>query len=164
MTPTVRYQRKHSSSPLAQRIKLVALRLLKIRPRSIFELRQKLELKGFDTQEIEVTIGDLIASGLLDDRALTKAFINYRLARPFGFRRIRQELRAKGIDLEMIEEIILELEEYSPLKVAQELAERRWQHMPASLDINKKKKRVTDFLLRRGFEADIVINVIKKLP
>ena len=48
---------------------------------------------------------------------------------------------------------------YSPETVALELARRRWQRLPA-IDLEKKKKRVMDFLLRRGFESDIVMKVL----
>ena len=143
--------------------KAAALRFLKIRPRSIGELKEKLEAKGFSSTEIETTVLDLMASGLLDDRAFTKSWINYRLARPFGFRRIIQELKAKGIDQEIIEQAVAEIQgSYNPENVALELARRRWQRLPA-IDPVKKKKRVLDFLLRRGFEADIVLKVLKKL-
>src|ERR1700679_2855486 len=85
-------------------VKAAALRFLKIRPRSIAELREKLELKSFSKEEIEAVLHELIASGLLDDRAFTRSWINYRLARPFGFRRIIQELHFKGFDQELIEQ------------------------------------------------------------
>jgi len=144
-------------------VKAAALRFLKIRPRSVAELKVKLDGKGFDAGEIEITLNDLIASGLLDDRAFTKSWINYRLARPFGFRRIIQELKIKGVDQEIIDQALAELDgNYSPQEVALELARRRWQRLPA-LDPLKKKKRVLDFLLRRGFDADIAMKVIKKL-
>jgi len=143
-------------------VKAAALRFLKIRPRSIGELKEKLGVKGFSETEIETTIHDLTASGLLDDRAFTKSWINYRLARPFGFRRIIQELKAKGIDQEIIDQAVAEIEGYNPENTALELARRRWLRMPA-IDPDKKKKRVLDFLLRRGFEAGIAIKVLKKL-
>ena len=121
-----------------------------------------MRLKVFLKTEIETAVHDLIASGLLDDRAFTKSWINYRLARPFGFRRIIQELKAKGIDQEIIDQAVAEIEEkYSPEKAALELAQRRWQRLP-DIDPVKKKKRVLDFLLRRGFEADIAMKVIKE--
>src|SRR5450631_3476204 len=92
-----------------------ALRFLKIRPRSVMELKEKLVLKSFSEEDIKAVIYDLIVSGLLDDRAFTKSWINYRLARPFGFRRIMQELKTKGIDQEIIDSAFAELEgEYSP--------------------------------------------------
>ena len=149
---------------MSKGIKAVALRFLKIRPRSVFELKEKLEIKGFSSMEIETTVLDFTASGLLDDRAFTKSWINYRLARPFGFRRIIQELRAKGIDQEIIDQALAGIKDssYSAEKTALELAQRRWQRLP-DIDPLKKKKRVMDFLLRRGFEADIVMKVIKKL-
>jgi regulatory protein len=147
---------------MALSAKAAALRFLKIRPRSIAELKEKLGVKGFSGTEIEAVVHDLIASGLLDDRAFTKSWINYRLARPFGFRRIVQELKAKGIDQEIIDQTLAEVEGYSPENVALDLAQRRWQRMPA-IEPEKKKKRVMDFLLRRGFDANIVIKVMKQL-
>jgi len=147
---------------MANSVKAAALRYLKIRPRSIAELKEKLEAKGFSSIETETAVHGLTASGLLDDRAFTKSWINYRLARPFGFRRIIQELRAKGIDQEIIDQAVAEVEGYSPETTALELAQRRWQRLP-DIDPLKKKKRVLDFLLRRGFEEGIVIKVIKKL-
>ena len=144
-------------------VKAAALRFLKIRPRSISELKEKLEGKDFSSREIEETLHDLIASRLLDDRAFTKSWITYRLARPFGFRRIIQELKAKGINQEIIDEALANLDDaYSAETVALELAQRRFQRMP-NIDPVKKKKRVMDFLLRRGFEAGIVMKVIKQL-
>ncbi len=143
--------------------KAAALRFLKIRPRSIGELKEKLAAKGFSLTDIEATILDLMASGLLDDRAFTKSWINYRLARPFGFRRIVQELKAKGIDPDIIAEAVSEVKgSYDAQNIALDLAQRRWQHLPA-IDPVKKKKRVMDFLIRRGFEIDLVMKVIKKL-
>ena len=148
---------------MAKSAKAAALRFLKIRPRSIFELKEKLSLKGFISTEIETTVLELTATGLLDDRAFTKSWINYRLARPFGFRRIVQELKDKGIDPQIIEQAIAESKaSYRAQDIAQELAQRRWQRLP-DIDPLKKKKRVLDFLLRRGFEADIAMKVLKKL-
>ena len=148
---------------MTKSVKAAALRFLKIRPRSIAELKEKLQIKGFSQTEIETTVLDLTASGLLDDRAFTKSWINYRLARPFGFRRIIQELKAKGIDPETVEQALAEIKDsYSPEDVALELAQRRWQRLPA-IEPVKKKKRVLDFLLRRGFDADVAIRVLRKL-
>src|ERR1700744_901235 len=113
---------------MSKQAKAAALRFLKIRPRSIAELREKLEKKEFSKDEIDVAIHDLIASGLLDDRAFTKSWINYRLARPFGFRRIAQELKIKGVDGDIIDEVMAEVkgESYDAERVAAELARRRY--------------------------------------
>jgi regulatory protein len=154
---------RRGSPQVSKSAKAAALRFLKIRPRSIGELKEKLEGKGFSSEDIKAAIGDLTASGLLDDRAFTKSWINYRLARPFGFRRIIQELKSKGVDAQIIEQAIEEIDpQYSPEATALDLAQRRWQRLP-NIDAQKKKKRVLDFLLRRGFDVDIVMKVLKKL-
>ena len=148
---------------MAQSVKAAALRFLKIRPRSVAELKEKLAGKGFPADEIEAVLNDFTASGLLDDRAFTKSWINYRLARPFGFRRIVGELKNKGIDPGIIEESVAAIKEsYSPEEVAMDLARRRWQRLP-NIDPLKKRKRVLDFLLRRGFDADVAMKAVKKL-
>ena len=148
---------------MAKSAKAAAYQFLKIRPRSISELKEKLEAKGFSSEEIGSVVHDLVASGLLDDRAFTTSWINYRLARPFGFRRIIQELKAKGIDQDIIDQALSEIDEsYSPEKVALDLAQRRWQRLP-NIDESKNKKRVLDFLLRRGFELNIAMKALKQL-
>ena len=66
-------------------------------------------------------------------------------------------------DQQILDEAVAEIKEnYAPESVALELAQRRWQRLPA-IDPLKKKKRVLDFLLRRGFDVNIVMKVIKKL-
>lgn len=140
-----------------------ALRFLKIRPRSIAELKSKLEIKGFEDKEIEETLVWLQNIKLLDDRTFTKSWIQYRLGRPFGFRRIILELKTKGIDPAIIEEeISLIKDETDQNQTAFELAQRRWKRL-TGIDPIKKKKRIFDFLSRRGFLPDVVMKVIKKL-
>ena len=140
-----------------------ALRLLKIRPRSIGELKEKLERKGFDAAEISQTLQWFEEIKLLDDRVFTKSWIQYRLARPFGFRRIIMELKTKGIDSEIIEEEIgLIKSQRDEWPTALELAKRRWQKF-ASVEPVKRKKRIFDFLSRRGFAPDVIFKVMKKL-
>jgi len=140
-----------------------ALRFLKIRPRSVKELKEKLENKSFEAQEIKQTIEWLKSTKLLDDRSFTKSWIQYRLARPFGFRRIILELKEKGIDPAIIdEEIAFVQEQTDESNSALELAQRRYERL-AGIEVIKKKKRVFDFLFRRGFSPDIIFKVLKRL-
>jgi regulatory protein len=140
-----------------------ALRFLKIRPRSVAELKSKLEIKGFESQDINQTLDWLLAIQLLNDRTFTRSWIQYRLARPFGFRRIILELKTKGIDPSIIEEEIAQVkEETDEFQAALELGQRREIRLK-EIDPLKKKKRIFDFLSRRGFTPDIVMKVLKKI-
>ena len=140
-----------------------AYRVLKIRPRSIFELREKLKSKGFGPEVIEATLTDLIQKKLLDDRAFTASWIQYRLARPFGFRRICLELRDKGIAEDLIAAgMDAAKKEFSEEQTVAELAHRRAGKLGA-LEPLKRKKRIFDYLIRRGFPVDVVIRAVKIL-
>ena len=140
-----------------------ALRFLKIRPRSVAELKEKLEKKGFEAKDIDKTLGWLQSTKLLNDRAFTKSWIQYRLTRPFGFRRIVLELKDKGIDPVIIEEEIDAVKSHTDEScTALELAKRRWQRL-TGIEPLKKKKRIFDFLSRRGFAPDIIFKALKQL-
>ncbi len=147
---------------MAQTARGSALRFLKIRPRSVEELREKLLKKGFSLQEIAETVEYLTGIALLDDRAFTKSWIAYRLARPFGFRRIILELQQKGIAQDIIDEAIAEIKpQVTEAETVLELARRRYARLTG--DAERKKKRVFDYLARRGFDAGDIFKVLKQL-
>src|SRR5882762_1022222 len=91
---------------MASRCRAAALMFLKIRPRSVHELRAKLSGKGFGPEDIDDVVAALKSIDLLNDRVFTASWIRYRLARPFGFRRIITELKQKGIADDIIAEAV----------------------------------------------------------
>ena len=143
--------------------KTSAFRLLKIRQRSVGELRQKLAAKGIAKATVDATVAFLLEKKFLDDRAFAKAWIRYRQARPYGPQRIRMELRQKGIEEEIIqEELTVAFGEYKEEDVVLDLARRRAIRYQG-VDPVKRRKRVFDFLARRGFGLDAITKAIKKL-
>ena len=142
---------------------LYALRILKIRPNSIAEIRAKLKRKGYDQDEADEVVKKLITQGLLDDRVFANAWIRYRLARPFGFGKIKQELKEKGIAPELLAECLESAQEQVDVKaVIQELALAKNARM-GQVEIKKRKKRIFDFLVRRGYPIGDVYEVVGKL-
>ncbi len=140
-----------------------ALRFLKIRPRSVGELRDKLTGKGFDLRDIDEELEYLKSVDLLNDRVFTASWIRYRLARPFGFRRIITELKDKDVSDAIIAEAVASAKiDHVELDLAMDLALRRAERLK-DIEPEKKKKRVFDFLLRRGFPVDAAMKAIKKI-
>ncbi len=139
------------------------LRLLKVRPRSEEEIRERLIKKNFNPAVIEETIQYFKKLRLIDDRAFTKGWISSRLLKPYGFYRIQYELQQKGIELKIIqEELKSASEEYSEEEIANELAARRllrYQHP----DPQKSKEKLQGFLARRGFSPKAITQTLKKL-
>lgn len=137
--------------------------LLKFRPRSEYELRQRLKKRGFQGQEIKETIFFLQEKSFLNDQEFAREWAESRLRRPFGFKRIRQELKIKGIKQELIDQTLRELNsKYSEDEMIQEAMLRRWEKLK-HIEPVKAKRRLFMYLLRRGFSADIIRDSIREL-
>ena len=147
---------------MASDVRTAALRLLKIRPRSILELTLKLSLKGYDKNEIDHLIVLLIKEKLLDDRAFADAWIRHRLSRPFGFVRIIRELKEKGIGTDTrVESVANAKAEYTESDVVFELTKRKVLQLKDIPEV-KRNKRILDQLLRRGFSVEEAFKAIKR--
>jgi len=136
--------------------------LLKFRLRSENELAQRLKLKKFPEESVKEVISFLREKKFIDDNVFAKAWINSRLKRPLGLRRIKQELRQKGVDKEIIEEQSSGVKDYSEAGTVLDLAKRRLNILKGT-DQVIAKRRVYAFLLRRGFSPEIVIDTLNQL-
>ncbi len=143
--------------------KETAFRLLKIRGRSEKELESRLQLKGFSDETIAETVEYLKRTKLIDDRQFTKSWINARLNKPFGLRRIAFELQKKGIAKELIEEGISNAKDvFDETQVVENLTKRRAARYGA-IDKEKLRRRVFEFLARRGFSIETIQKSVQKL-
>ncbi len=153
----------NDNEDVRKKAKGYALRLLKLRPRSTAELAAKMASKGYDAVLSVQVIDELTRLGLLDDEAFAKAWLQYRLNKPMGFRRIAQELAEKGISKDSVRGYWDEVKEnYDELEVVRTLVKKR-ARLYNNIDPLKRKKRVMDYLARRGFQLDIIMKVIKEI-
>ncbi len=146
-----------------QKAKNYAFLLLKFRPRSENEVYQRLKKKKFDEGIIKETLIFLKGKGFIDDKYFAKAWIESRLKKPLGIRRLKIELKIKGIDKEIIDNQIQEIRKNYPEEdIVRGIAKDRLKKLKG-LDSKKLKRRTQDYLLRRGFSPDIVMDVINQL-
>ncbi len=131
-----------------------ALRLIEMRRRSVKDVRDKLKVKGVTPADIDLVIDDLLSLGLLDDEKFARDWIeNRQHFRPTGVVRLRQELFAKGIDREIVDQAIREYKSTADeFPAALDLARRKMK-LYRKLDANTAKRRLAGFLARRGYEA-----------
>ena len=140
-----------------------AFLLLKFRLRSEKELALRLRQKKFSERVIQDTVSFLKDRQFIDDRLFAKGWVSSRLKRPFGLRRIRQELVLKGLDKEVITEALERVKEnYSESEVISQLAEQRFSKLK-NLEPQKAKARVYAYLMRRGFSPEITSDIVKGL-
>ncbi|MCX5701786.1 MAG: regulatory protein RecX, partial [Candidatus Omnitrophica bacterium] len=88
---------------LEEKAREYAFLLLKFRTRSEHELWGRLKKKKFSPEIIKITLSFLKDKNFIDDNYFAKTWIDSRLKKPFGIRKIREELKLKGIDKEIIE-------------------------------------------------------------
>ena len=137
-----------------------ALKLLERTRRTRIDLERRLKDKGYATVAIGPVVARLVELGLVDDAEFARAWLAGRWGRrPSGWRRLQQELRAKGIADEDIERARDQLAERggAPDEVASaaklvEQARRRY----AWLDPQKQRQRLYALLARHGYGADTI--------
>lgn len=155
-----------STSELYPKMMDGALRFVSIRPRSTHEVRQWLvrTLKRHHTtaptveKEILTRLSEL---GYLDDAKFASWWVAQRQkATPKGERLIRRELAAKGIAPEDIAEALrTDVDEKDVARRAIEKKYELWKRLPATT----RRKKMWDFLLRRGFSANVIGAIVDGL-
>jgi regulatory protein len=133
----------------AEECRLRALRLLSVRSRSREELRRALELRGFAAGTIRETIAALARDGSLNEQAALESFLLNREDR-FSRERLRTEMRRKGFPKESIDRALSEISDDEERALLDSLYRRRAEEL-AELPAEKRKKKIFDFLRRRGF-------------
>ena len=144
------------------RAKSCCLQLIKFRLRSEHEIREKLKDKDFSLKVIEEAVVFLKKSGLLDDRLFARLWVSSRLNKPYGARRLRFELKKKGIAPSLIEEALEPFkDESASKKILEEFVERKIKKLKG-LPPEKAKARLYSLLMRRGFSQGDILDTIHK--
>lgn len=144
-----------------KRAKEKALRLLSVRARSEAEMRRRLLEADIDTSAVEKVLLDLREIGLLNDREFALSFArNSIVTRPCGPSLLRRELKNKGIVDELIALALEEAYRETPVEeIARQLAAKKRRQL-GSVEEVKAKKRMVDFLARRGFSWEIINDML----
>ena len=138
--------------------------LLRQRPRSEFEIRSRLKLKGYGVDVVDGVVEGLRRAGEIDDVRFAKLWVDSRMqTNPVGDVVLRYELKEKGVNDTIITAALAKkAEEYDEYEVAFSMAGERFERLK-KLDRKKALKRLYDFLLRRGFKYETVRKVVEKI-
>ena len=146
-----------------------SFRFLSYRPRSEKEVRDYLKKKisNFKTGEelIDSIIEKLKKQRFLDDREFAKWWIEQRSKiKPKAIKFIIFELKQKGIDKDLIEEVLesKDLEIASDFDKALNLAQKRIGRYKNE-ESKKTYENMARFLASKGFDYDIIKKVIDQI-
>ena len=121
------------------------------------ELRRRLFKKEkFTAKEIFDAIAELERMGYLSDRRYAEDFVLVMRQKGYGDRCIRSKMMLKGLDRELIDEILNVPDDHqSPFECAMELLEKRRRRLEQTDDPQKLARQILNLLARRGFSADV---------
>lgn len=136
-----------------------SFRFLSFRPRSRKEIHDFLKKKIYGPELIEKTIERLRELGHVDDTKFVQWWVEQRQGRkPKGMQLIVYELMSKGVARDIIEQVLS-----SDLGDQKELAKKAISKKIDTLknvSVLEKKKKLGDFLFRRGFSGDVIRRVV----
>ncbi len=137
-----------------------AISLLGRRPRSEHELEQYFKRRGFDEEISAAVIERLRDQNLVDDYAFARTWVENRNEfRPRGPFALRAELRKKGVANDAIDAALEGFDQEGiAIKAAGKMM-RRWKQLSAE----DFRSRLNTYLSRRGFDFQILPDVIAKI-
>ena len=127
------------------------------------EVVQKLRSMKMDSEEIDPIMVHLISDNFLNEERFACSFARgkHRI-KHWGKIRIVNELKSKKITQTLIN---IALKEISPEEYAttfHTLAEKNWESIRET-NLMKKRKKFCDYMLRRGFESNLIFEKVKEL-
>ncbi|MCO6147826.1 regulatory protein RecX [Flavobacterium sp. NRK1] len=120
------------------------------------EVIQKLKSLNMIPQAIDAIVIHLLDNNFLNEERFACSFARGKFRiKHWGKRRIINELKARNISKYNIDTALKEIPAEEYLETFHLLADKQWENVRES-NLLKKKKKVMDFLLRKGYESNLV--------
>ncbi|MCM8570933.1 RecX family transcriptional regulator [Gramella jeungdoensis] len=133
------------------------------RDRSQKEVEDKLNQMRMIPEAQEKIIISLMQDGFLNEERFARSFVRGKFRmKKWGRIKITQELKKRDISSPIIKLGLSEIKESDYLKTLYELAEKK-EEKTKEPNSFKKKKKLADHLLRKGYESQLVFDCINEL-
>ncbi|WP_223549839.1 MULTISPECIES: regulatory protein RecX [Aestuariivivens] len=127
------------------------------------EIRQKLLDMHMIPEAIDLIIVHLIEHNFLNEERFAKTFVRGKFnMKKWGKRRLTLELKKKDIAKSNINQAINEINNDDYYKTLDDLAKKRLASITEKNKL-KKKKKLADYLLYRGWESHLVYDKVNEL-
>jgi len=127
------------------------------------EVREKLYGDNVDKDVIEEVIVKLIEENFLNEERFAKAYAGGKFRmKKWGKVKIEHELKMKGLSSYCIRKGMEEIEDEDYRQTIQWLLEKKMRE-EKERNRYKKKSKVANYLIRKGFESELVWETIREL-
>lgn len=133
------------------------------RERSPREVAEKLSELGIAGEDAEQVLQVLAGDGFFNEERFARAFAGGKFRiNEWGRVKIRQELRQRGIAPRLVEQVLEEeILENDYRRVLQKLADKKLASLPDDENLFQKKQKIGAFLMRCGFEQELIFEVLE---
>jgi regulatory protein len=139
-----------------------AVRILTDRDHFKYELKQKLQQRGFASEVIDTVITECERLNYIDDNRTAEVYISQLKRKCFGKRHIRLALKKKRLSGAVIQKLLLEnytqAEEH---KNGVKLMEKKIKTFNREADSKKRRDKIYRFLYSRGFNKDVITDLLR---
>lgn len=105
----------------------------------------------------------LMEHDFLNEERFSKSFARGKFRiKKWGKQRIIRELKMRNISEYNIKTALKEIDEAVYLTTIYEIAERR-NDIISETDMYKRKKKLSDYLIRKGYEYDLIFSTLKNI-
>tara|TARA_Y100001933_G_scaffold265261_1_gene338649 strand:+ start:15356 stop:15784 length:429 start_codon:yes stop_codon:yes gene_type:complete len=127
------------------------------------EVSEKLKEMNMIPEAIDQILGHLIQENYLNEERFAKAFARGKFnIKKWGANRIIRELKFRDVSPYNIKSALSEITNEDYLKTFDELARKRLNQIKETNNL-KKKKKLVDYLLYRGWESHLVYEKANEL-
>ncbi|WP_255452711.1 regulatory protein RecX [Aquimarina sp. RZ0] len=127
------------------------------------DIMDKLTTMRLIPEAKETIILHLLEHNFLNEERFAKSYVSGKFRiKKWGKKRIIRELKFRQISTYIIESALKEIPETTYLETFHELAEKKMASITEQ-DPTKKKKKLIDYLLYRGWENQLVFEKVNEL-
>lgn len=127
------------------------------------EVFDKLKKMNMIPEAIDQIIVSLIQDNYLNEERFVKAFVSGKFRiKKWGRQRLALELKRRNITRRLIDKAIAEINESEYLETLDVLATKKCSSLTETNPL-KKKKKLADYLLYRGWESHLVYEKVNAL-
>ncbi|TNE81988.1 MAG: RecX family transcriptional regulator [Bacteroidetes bacterium] len=128
------------------------------------EVEQKLADMGLYGDEAGEVIIALVRESFLDEERFARSFVRGKFRiKGWGRRKILQELKLKKVSDYCIDQGFKELDEDEYMQRLQDYAENKWASLNKEKNSWVKRKKTSSYLLQKGYEPDLINEVLREL-
>jgi len=139
----------------------ICLKQLSTRPRTRSELASAMKKRGVAPEVASAVLDRYNEVGMIDDAAFARAWVSTRHhSKGLAGRALAQELRQKGVDQEVAQEALSELEPETEAQTALALAMRKLRSTRGEPEA--VFRRLLGMLARKGYSGGVAVRAVKE--